>query len=145
MRTEFTSPYLLSLRVNEYQFPLTKETKCPCDFKVISYLLDQQTICIRDLVKNTPHTVNHDVAVDFLELNTRGDILVFRDKKRNLYVFDTKSRAKSLVLSCSGYVQWIPDSDVLVAQSRDKMCVWYNINAVNQVIVNHLMHQYLFI
>ena len=141
MRTEFTSPYLLSLRVNEYKYPLAKELESPSETKVISYLLDQQTICTRDLINNTSQAINHDVAVDFLELNTRGDILIFRDKKRNLYVFDTKSRAKSLVLFWSGYVQWIPDSNGLVAQSRDKMCVWYNINAVNQVIVNVLMYK----
>ena len=82
----------------------------------------------------TSSTVNHKVAIDFLELNARGNIVVFRDKKRNLYLFDVTSQTKKSVLSYCGYVQWIPDSDVLVAQSRNKMCVWYNINAINQVI-----------
>lgn len=34
---------------------------------------------------------------------------------------------------CS-YVQWVPQSDVVVAQSNDQLCVWYNTDHVDQVI-----------
>ena len=138
MRTEYTSPFLLSLRVNEDTgIPITITSSSSQGLKstkVVAYLLDQQTICIRDLNERTnPHAIEHEYHIDFLELNTRGNVLVFRDKKRNLYLFNTISRTKSFLLSYCGYVQWIPDSDVIVAQSKNKMYVWYNINSINQV------------
>ncbi|RXG52407.1 Intraflagellar transport protein [Armadillidium vulgare] len=32
------------------------------------------------------------------------------------------------MLSYSTFVQWVPGSDVVVAQSRDQLCIWYNID-----------------
>lgn len=134
MRTEYTSPSLLSLRVNEYDTTSNNMLNITCDnVKVIAFLMDQQTICVRDLVTNTANTINHTVSIDFLELNTRGNIVVFRDTNRNLYLFKVVSQVKTLLLNQSAYAQWIPDSDVLVAQSKDIMFVWYNINAIDQV------------
>ena len=37
------------------------------------------------------------------------------------------------LLNYSGYVQWVPGSDVVVAQSRDNLCVWYSINTPDRV------------
>jgi intraflagellar transport protein 172 len=88
-------------------------------------------------------TVNHKIAIDFLELNTRGNIVVFRDKKRNLNLFDAISQTKIVILSCCGYAQWVPDSDVLTAQSRNKMCVWYNVNVINQVSFAELCQPFI--
>lgn len=134
MRTEYTSPSLLSLRVNEYDATSNDMLNITRDnIKVIAFLVDQQTICVRDLVANTANTINHTVSIDFLELNTRGNIVVFRDTNRNLYLFKVVSQVKTLLLNQSAYAQWIPDSDVLVAQSKDIMLVWYNINALDQV------------
>lgn len=31
------------------------------------------------------------------------------------------------------YVQWVPDSDVAVAQNRSNLCVWYSIDAPERV------------
>jgi intraflagellar transport protein 172 len=31
------------------------------------------------------------------------------------------------------YVQWVPDSDVVVAQNRTNLCVWYSIDAPERV------------
>ena len=101
--------------------------------KMLSYLLDLRTICIKDLVKMTTVSVEHTVAIDFLELNTTCSHLIFRDKKQDLFLYQVATRSKSLIISNCGYTQWVPCTDVLVAQSGHKMCVWYNIQAMNQV------------
>ena len=41
--------------------------------------------------------------------------------------------AKTTILNYSTFVQWIPGSDVVIAQSRDNMCVWYNMDAPERV------------
>lgn len=33
----------------------------------------------------------------------------------------------------NSYVQWVPDSDVVVAQNRGNLCVWYSIDAPSRV------------
>ena len=40
---------------------------------------------------------------------------------------------KSTVLNYCSYVQWVPDSDVVVAQNRNNLCIWYNIDAPERV------------
>jgi intraflagellar transport protein 172 len=36
---------------------------------------------------------------------------------------------------CGRYVQWVPNSDVVVAQNRDNLCVWYSIDAPERVTI----------
>jgi len=62
------------------------------------------------------------------ELNGRGTHLLFRDKAQQLHLFDLASQQRSSMLSCCQYVQWVPGSDVVVAQSRSNLCVWYSIS-----------------
>ena len=40
---------------------------------------------------------------------------------------------KTSILNYCTFVQWVPSSDVVVAQSRDNMCVWYNIEVPERV------------
>jgi len=92
----------------------------------------------------TAGSLNHDCKIDWLELNPHATHLLFRDKKQQLHLFnlitqvlkstngslrsETKAGASldipgfvmfqeriSLLSFCS-YVQWVPDSDVVVAQ-----------------------------
>lgn len=63
------------------------------------------------------------------ELNSRGSHLLFRDKAHQLHLFNLATQQRSSLLSFCQYVQWVPGSDVVVAQSRNKLCVWYNINS----------------
>ena len=87
-------------------------------------------IRILDLVTNaTSATVSHDSRVDWLELNSRGSLLLFRDKRRRLHLYDVARQQRSTLLSYCNYAQWVPDSDVVVAQRRAQLCVWYNIRA----------------
>ena len=37
------------------------------------------------------------------------------------------------MLNFCTYVQWVPGSDVVVAQNRNSLCVWYNIHSPGQV------------
>ena len=89
---------------------------------------------IKDLVSQASSTVSHDSKIDFLELNARGDLLLFRDKRRQLHLYEMgESHTRHTLLSYCTYAQWVPESDVVVAQNRSSLCVWYNIRAPDQV------------
>tara|TARA_B110000305_G_scaffold212926_1_gene248440 strand:- start:542 stop:1162 length:621 start_codon:yes stop_codon:yes gene_type:complete len=106
--------------------------------KKIAYLLDQQTVCVKNMVTQASTTVNHDVKIDFVELNSRGNLLLFRDKRRILHLYDVETQTRTALLNYCSYVQWVPASDVVVAQNRNSMCVWYNIHAPDQVMVREI-------
>ena len=71
--------------------------------------------------------------IDWLDLNSRGDLLLFRDKRRKLHVYDVVAQTRSTLLTYCSFVTWVPGSDVAVAQSRNQLCVWYNIFAPDKV------------
>lgn len=50
-----------------------------------------------------------------------------------LQLYDIESGAKTTILSYCSYVQWVPGSDVVVAQNRGSLCIWYNIDAPERV------------
>jgi intraflagellar transport protein 172 len=59
--------------------------------KIIAYLLDMQTICIQDLrINQMQATIQHDSKIDYLELNPGGNKLLFRDKRKQLYLYNIK-------------------------------------------------------
>ncbi|KAF8563376.1 Intraflagellar transport protein [Paragonimus westermani] len=128
VRTEFTNPYLISVRVNERH--VGNGQAC----KKIAYMLDLKTIVVMDLVTgDITCQVQHDTKVDWIELNETGHKLLFRDKNLQLLLYDTDSMQKTTLLNLCSYVQWVPQSDVIVAQSRDTLCIWYNIEATDRV------------
>ena len=83
-----------------------------------------------------------DSRIDWLELNQRASKLLFRDKRRALHLYDIAtqvgrtpvlcfmllhhvfnlvrlfSQTKNTLLQYCNFVQWVPDSDVVVAQVR---------------------------
>jgi len=137
-RTEYMNPHLISVRINERPPPRTDDDlrfgPSTDDNKKIAYLLDVQTIRVLDLVTGiTCATVNHDARVDWLELNGRGTLVLFRDKRRKLHLYDIQRQERSTLLNYCNYVQWVPMSDVVVAQNRNNLCVWYNIHAPDKV------------
>lgn len=92
------------------------------------------TISIQDLNKNRMiGTINHDSKIDYLELNPGGTKLLFRDKRKQLYLFNIKEQKKQSLLNYSKFVQWVPNSDVVVAQNRQNLCVWYSIEEPDKV------------
>uniref|UniRef100_A0A8C9LSK7 Intraflagellar transport protein 172 homolog n=1 Tax=Piliocolobus tephrosceles TaxID=591936 RepID=A0A8C9LSK7_9PRIM len=128
VRTEFMNPHLISVRINERCQRGTE------DNKKLAYLIDIKTIAIVDLIGGyNIGTVSHESRVDWLELNETGHRLLFRDRKLHLHLYDIESCSKTMILNFCSYVQWVPGSDVLVAQNRNSLCVWYNIEAPETV------------
>ncbi|XP_033644927.1 intraflagellar transport protein 172 homolog [Asterias rubens] len=123
VRTEFMNPHLISVRLNERK-QLGIE-----DNKKMAYLVDLKTIAVTDLIMGfNVATLTHDSKIDWLELNETGRKLLFRDKRLRLHLFDIDSQTKTTILNYSSYIQWVPQSDVVVAQNRGSLCVWYNID-----------------
>jgi intraflagellar transport protein 172 len=143
VRTEFVSPSLVSLRVA----PATRaalggggeEKKGPAaagaqPVRCLAYLLDQNTIRVVDLVRGEEAaTVAHDARVDWLQLNPRGTKLLFRDSRRALHLFDMAAGQRSTMLPRVSFASWVPDSDVAVAQHGGSLCVWYSVDAPDQM------------
>ncbi|XP_071273312.1 intraflagellar transport protein 172 homolog isoform X1 [Agelaius tricolor] len=128
VRTEFVNPHLVSVRINERQQRGVDENKR------LAYLIDIKTIATVDLVGGyNTGTISHDSKIDWLELNETGHKLLFRDKKMRLQLYDIESSTKTTILSYCSYVQWVPGSDVVVAQNRNSLCIWYNIDAPERV------------
>ena len=124
VRTEFMNPHVISVRINE------RKVRGIEDNKRLAYLLDLKTIALEDLgLGYSLGQVTHDSKIDWLELNDTGRKLLFRDKRSRLNLVDVESLEKTSVLNYCTFVQWVPNSDVVVAQSRDNMAVWYNIDA----------------
>ena len=92
------------------------------------------TVCIQDLRNNSIQaTINHDSKIDYLELNPGGNKLLFRDKRRQLHLYNIKEQKKQTLLNYCKYVSWVPSSDVVVAQNRNNLCVWYSIEEPDKV------------
>jgi intraflagellar transport protein 172 len=142
VRTNYTSSHVLSLRLNERPPRISSDDggyRNPNqDNKKVAFLLDAQTICVKDLVMQSSVTVFHDAKIDWLELNTRADLLLFRDKRRHLHLYVLESQTRTQLLNFCTYVQWVPNSDVVVAQNRTSLCVWYNIHAPDQVTLHSI-------
>jgi hypothetical protein len=58
--------------------------------------------------------VQHDQEIDWLELNQKGTHLLFRDHSCRLHLYDIAAGTRKQLLLYVGYVQWVPDSDVIV-------------------------------
>ncbi|RWS06825.1 Wimple/ift172-like protein [Dinothrombium tinctorium] len=117
VRTEFVNPHLMSVRINE------RKSKA----KIFAYLVDLKTISILDLISGLQLCVwSHDERLDWLELNETGKRLLFRDKSLKLHLLDILNQESTTMLNFCGFVQWVPGSDVIVAQSRDKLYIWYD-------------------
>ncbi|KAI8818942.1 uncharacterized protein EV422DRAFT_125936 [Fimicolochytrium jonesii] len=125
-RTEHTSPHLISVRVNE--------RKNDEDVKRVAYLVDLQSINILDLnTSTTVAAISHDSRIDWLELSGQANKLLFRDKNRQLHMYDIATQTRTTLLNFCSYVQWVPNSDVVVAQNRGNLCIWYSIDSPERV------------
>ena len=113
--------------------PIKALNVAPAD-KLMAYLLDDQNICIKDLVTNSQVTLSHDYTIDWLELNPRGDLLLYRDQQQYLHIFFLNTQTRKQLLSHCNYVQWVPDADVIVAGSLNSLVVWYNVRGSEQCI-----------
>ncbi|KAI8804484.1 hypothetical protein BJ742DRAFT_824622 [Cladochytrium replicatum] len=124
VRTEYINPHLISVRLNERH----------SDTRRIAYLIDQQTIHVMNLVNGSVvATVNHDTRVDWLELSGKGNRLLYRDKRRQLHLYEIATQTHTTLLNLCSYVQWVPNSDVVVAQNRSNLCIWYTMDSPERV------------
>lgn len=134
VRTSFVSSHVLSLRINERPTRGDQDRNGhTADNKKVAYLLDAQTICVKDLYSPSSITIPHDSKIDWLELNGRANMLLFRDKRRHLHLYNVENQTRRQLINFCTYVQWVPESDVVVAQNRANLCVWYNIMAPDQI------------
>ncbi|TMW44725.1 hypothetical protein DOY81_010196 [Sarcophaga bullata] len=121
VRTEFVNPHVISVRLNE-----RGNTR---DNKKLAFLLDAKTICVVDLISQMIiGQVNHETKIDWIELSETAHKLLFRDKKMRLIVIDIYTGKKQTLLNNISFVQWVPQSDVVVAQSNSNLAIWYNID-----------------
>ena len=128
--SEYINSNLISCRINNNSGQLGKNQP----LKLIAYLIDLNTIYIQDMIaKQNISTINHDSKIDYLELNKNGNKLIFRDRKRHLYLYYIFENKKITLLNFCGFVQWVPNSEVLVAQERKNVCVWYNVDDPDKV------------
>ena len=58
------------------------------------------------------------------ELNEAGTCLLFSDKKKSLYLVNENETNE--LINAVKYAQWVPRSNVIVAQTADNLVVWYN-------------------
>ncbi|KAH8365613.1 hypothetical protein KR093_002735 [Drosophila rubida] len=126
VRTEFVNPHVISVRLNERGN--ARENK------KLAFLLDAKTICVVDLVsQQVTGQINHETKIDWLELSETAHKLLFRDKKLRLILVDNYNGKKQTLLSNISFVQWVPQSDVVVAQSNTNLAIWYNIDLPEHV------------
>ncbi|KAL0239036.1 hypothetical protein PCE1_004727 [Barthelona sp. PCE] len=103
----------------------------------IAYLIDAETLQIYNYGAGAQATISHPIAIDWIELNHMGNYILFRDVLQKLYVVELKSLSALLMsepekvplLDHCEYCQWVPQSNVVVAQSRNLLKVWYNIES----------------
>jgi intraflagellar transport protein 172 len=129
--TQYASSYLLSLRFN------AKIGRG--NAKILAYLIDSKTVRIVDIeTLLTIATVQVPNKVDWLELNISGTMLLFRDSKRSLYLYGIDSKNLTGLLTACSYAQWVPEANVVVAQSKKSLYVWYSPTSPDDVRVTEI-------
>ncbi|KAH7315182.1 hypothetical protein KP509_21G038200 [Ceratopteris richardii] len=73
-------------------------------------------------------TIGHSSDVVWLQLNHHADYLLFCDKARELYIFGLGENKCSRLLNICNYVQWVPETNVIIAQSQWTLYIWYSIH-----------------
>uniref|UniRef100_A0A915PPW5 Intraflagellar transport protein 172 n=1 Tax=Setaria digitata TaxID=48799 RepID=A0A915PPW5_9BILA len=130
IRTELLSPHLISVRLTKRKIKNGDTIKC------VAYLLDLNTISVVDLITQRQIAqFSHSVYIDWIELSEMATKLLFRDKRSRLLLADLKTDKKTSLLDYCSYVQWVPNSDVIVAQSSDQLCVWYQAENPDEMIM----------
>ena len=129
--TQYASSYLLSLRFG------AKIGRG--DSKILSYLVDSKTVRIIDVeTQMVIGTVQVQNKIDWLELNVSGTMLLFRDSKRSLYLYNLVTRELNGLLNLCSYAQWVPEANVIVAQSKKSLYVYYSPSSPDEVRVSEI-------
>ena len=119
-KTDYTHQNLISAKIS---------SKKNQNIKIIAYLIDPLTIYVQDLnTQNIILNFSNDSNIEYLEFNKSGNKLVFRDSNKNLNMLSLPKGKKVTLVPLCTFVQWVPNSDVLVAQNSKSLYVWYNID-----------------
>lgn len=135
-RTEYCHPNLISARL------FKKPNK---SIKLIAYLIDPNTIYIHDLItQSIIINYTNEYKIEYLEFGKSGNKLIFRDSSKKLNLLLLKNNAneniansstnnnepyKSItILNLCSFVQWVPNTEILVAQSHQDLFIWYNLD-----------------
>ena len=133
-RTEYCHPNLISARL------FNKANK---SIKLIAYLIDPNTIYIHDLItQSIIINYTNEYKIEYLEFGKSGNKLIFRDssKKLNLLLLKNNYNENTnninnnelyknvAILNLCSFVQWVPNTEILVAQSHQDLFVWYNLD-----------------
>ena len=124
--TQYASPYLLSLRFNA--------KVGTGNAKILAYLVDSKTVRIVNVeTLMTLGSIQITNKIDWIELNVSGTMLLLRDSKRSLYVFNISTHELNGLLNMCSYAQWVPEANVVVAQSKKTLYVWYSPTSPDEV------------
>eukprot|EP00388_Colpodella_angusta_P012990 GDKJ01032737.1.p1 GENE.GDKJ01032737.1~~GDKJ01032737.1.p1 ORF type:complete len:1590 (-),score=430.57 GDKJ01032737.1:125-4765(-) len=127
VRTEFATADTTSIRVINQSSILGGRSGT-----IVACLQDPKTLQAFVVERNELlGRVAHDCPLDFLEISPIGDKIIFRDFRKHLYLYDLVTKTKTTFLSVCSYAQWVPDAEVVVAQSGNTLSVWYTVTAQN--------------
>ncbi|CCW70318.1 unnamed protein product [Phytomonas sp. Hart1] len=120
---------------NAHRISVRLPDPAPGATRAIAYLPDRQTLHVHEVGSGALLArLTHPVRVDWLALSPRATRLLFRDRDRHLHLLDLRSHRRVTLLAGCGYAQWVPGSDVVVAQARGGLCVWYAVEAPERVV-----------
>jgi len=125
VRTEHVARSTVSVRL----LPAVEGQHARPARKRLAYLPDAASLAVLDMASgNTLLHVAHDARVEWLELSGSGGMLLFRDRRKRLQLVDVDGGAATRVtlLPHSSFAAWVPGADVIVAQARETLAVWYN-------------------
>ena len=134
-RTEYCHTNLISARL------FTKGNK---SIKLIAYLIDPNTIYIHDLItQSIIINYTNDCKIEYLEFGKSGNKLIYWDSSKKLNLLLLKNNNENAIntninnnelyksitiLNLCSFAQWVPNTEILVAQSRQDLFVWYNLD-----------------
>ncbi|KAI5074597.1 hypothetical protein GOP47_0010558, partial [Adiantum capillus-veneris] len=128
VQTDHAQEALISIRL-DHKFSSIQPTKHGSNR--LAYLLGMQTVQVKDILSgDIVDTVNHTCDIVWLQLNPRATHLLFCDKTRRLFLFDLGEQKCATLLNICNFVQWVPDTNVIIAQSQCTLYIWYSIQNI---------------
>lgn len=129
LKTKIRIPNTLTLSIRFEERPKSKHRYM--SNKCIAYLKSSKVINLYDIETTEDRLVReHENKIDWLELSSRGDYLLYRDKQRTLFLTDLYQNSTKLLSENISYVQWVPFTEVIVTQdvvsSGKTVSVWYS-------------------
>lgn len=95
--------------------------------KMIAFLLDSQTVRVISLPSMISEcTIEHDCKITWISFSPNGQRILFKDQRRSLFNFSLSTKEKSALLTNTSLCLWVEESDVIIAQSKNSIHVWYS-------------------